>query len=78
MNVINLIFIGDRFYRKSGSCMSSIYSVEGLRFDWGLVTVFYCGHRNEQHRPHLCADLHFVVLRGAQNRSPLQSTVRSE
>ena len=33
-----LFYIGDDFYPKSGTVMSSIYTVEGrFRFDWGFV-----------------------------------------
>ncbi len=35
--IIELIYIGDHFYRESGSAMSSIYTVEGHRSDWGFV-----------------------------------------
>ena len=40
MATINLIFIGDDFYNKSGTSMSSIYE-EGTwkRFDWGFVSI---------------------------------------
>lgn len=38
LDVKVLFFIGDEFYRKSGTMMSSIYE-EGTfaRFDWGFV-----------------------------------------
>ena len=50
MNIINLIFIGDRFYSESGSWMSSLCTVEGLRFDWGKVTCALM----EGHEVHIC------------------------
>lgn len=41
--VINVVFVGDRFYSESGTVMSSIYRVGAdgslSRFDWGLVTI---------------------------------------
>lgn len=37
---INLFYIGDEFYHKSGTMMSSIYRVEDkVRYDWGYVNV---------------------------------------
>ena len=39
MKIINLIFIGEDFYFKSGSSMSSLYSMKGERWDWGFVQV---------------------------------------
>jgi hypothetical protein len=35
--VTRLIFIGDHFYSQSGSMMSSIYTEDGYRYDWGFV-----------------------------------------
>jgi hypothetical protein len=37
--IIPLIFIGDRFYHESKSVMSSIYTEDGFRFDWGFVSI---------------------------------------
>lgn len=37
--MIELIFIGDRFYVESGTMMSSIYHLNGQRSDWGMVNV---------------------------------------
>ena len=39
MEEVKLIFIGNKFYNKSGSVMSSIYTEHGERFDWGFVEV---------------------------------------
>lgn len=36
---MELIFIGDEFYRKSGTMMSSLYTTEGRRSDWGFVNI---------------------------------------
>lgn len=40
---IDLIYIGDHFYRQSGTMMSPIYKDEGngkfSRYDWGFVQV---------------------------------------
>lgn len=39
MKTVNLIFIGEEFYSKSGTSMSSLYE-EGTwaRYDWGFVS----------------------------------------
>ena len=34
---MDCIFIGNRFYEESGSIMSSLYTVEGKRTDWGFI-----------------------------------------
>ncbi len=34
---MELIYIGERFYSKSGTIMSSIYDIFGIRQDWGKV-----------------------------------------
>ena len=34
---MNLIYIGDHFYAESGTMMSSIYTEDGRRTDWGFV-----------------------------------------
>jgi len=36
---MNLIYIGDEFYSKSGTVMSSIYTEDGERYDWGFVQI---------------------------------------
>ena len=36
---VELIFIGDKFYSESKSIMSSIYTVDAERSDWGFVQV---------------------------------------
>lgn len=36
---MELIYIGDRFYHASGTIMSSIYTVDGQRSDWGFVQI---------------------------------------
>lgn len=36
---MELIFIGENFYSDSGTIMSSIYTVDGLRSDWGQVKI---------------------------------------
>lgn len=35
--MINLIYVGEHFYRESKSIMSSIYTEDGRRYDWGFV-----------------------------------------
>lgn len=35
--VVRLIHIGNAFYHQSGTVMSSLYTEDGLRYDWGLV-----------------------------------------
>ena len=37
MDEIKLIYVGERFYDESSTIMSSIYTVDGKRYDWGLV-----------------------------------------
>ena len=37
--MVKLIYIGDHFYRESGSMMSPIYTEDGKRYDWGFVQV---------------------------------------
>lgn len=34
---MNLIYVGDHFYWESGTVMSSIYTEDGSRSDWGGV-----------------------------------------
>lgn len=34
---MKLVYIGDHFYAESGSAMSSIYTEDGYRSDWGQV-----------------------------------------
>lgn len=36
---MELIYIGDNFYQESRTQMSSLYTVEGRRSDWGFVNV---------------------------------------
>ena len=35
---MELIYIGDEFYRESSTSMSSIYTINGVRSDWGQVS----------------------------------------
>lgn len=35
--MIMAIYIGDKFYRESGTSMSSIYLEDGLRYDYGFM-----------------------------------------
>lgn len=37
MKKTKLIFIGYKFYFESGTMMSSIYTEDGQRYDWGFV-----------------------------------------
>ncbi len=34
---MELIFIGKKFYFESSTRMSSIYTIDGQRYDWGFV-----------------------------------------
>lgn len=34
---MKLIYIGDHFYWQSGSAMSSLYTEDGRRSDWGFI-----------------------------------------
>ncbi|HUU90512.1 MAG TPA: hypothetical protein VM238_04800 [Phycisphaerae bacterium] len=36
---MNLIYIGEHFYLDSGTAMSSIYTEDGQRMDWGFVQI---------------------------------------
>ncbi len=36
---MELIYIGEKFYFKSGTAMSSIYDIFGNRQDWGKVQI---------------------------------------
>lgn len=36
---MRLIYIGDHFYRESGTMMSPVYTEDGARSDWGFVQV---------------------------------------
>ncbi len=36
---INLFYIGDEFYGKSGTIMSPLYTTDYKRYDWGFVNV---------------------------------------
>lgn len=35
--MLKLIYIGEEFYRESATMMSSIYTEDGKRSDWGFV-----------------------------------------
>lgn len=37
--VFRAFYIGDNFYYKSGTMMSSIYLENGMRTDWGKVQI---------------------------------------
>jgi len=36
---MELIYIGDHFYKDSQTVMSPIYTVDGARSDWGFVKI---------------------------------------
>lgn len=36
---MKLVFIGDDFYHNSGTIMSSLYTEDGQRSDWGKVKI---------------------------------------
>lgn len=36
---MNLIYIGEDFYWKSKTLMSSLYTEDGRRSDWGFVSI---------------------------------------
>lgn len=48
---MELIFIGDKFYNESGSIMSSIYTVDGERSDWGFVQIALSAGKSVHIRP---------------------------
>ena len=35
--ITKLLYIGDHFYFESGTSMSSIYTEDGYRYDWGFI-----------------------------------------
>ncbi len=39
MSVVNLIYIGDKFYGESSTAMSPLYTVEGDRYDYGFMQI---------------------------------------
>lgn len=58
MKTINLIFIGDEFYSKSGTTMSSLYQEDTWkRSDWGFVSLALQAGNNVNIRPATDAEL---------------------
>lgn len=51
MKTLKLIYIGDNFYRESGTVMSSIYEENGDRSDWGKVQIALKGGQKVSIRP---------------------------
>lgn len=39
MSAIQLVYYGQRFYAESGSSMSSVYTEDGDRYDWGFMQI---------------------------------------
>jgi hypothetical protein len=37
--LLKLVYVGDHFYLDSGTIMSSLYTEDGMRSDWGKVNV---------------------------------------
>lgn len=56
---MELIFIGDDFYQKSGTMMSPIYSVTGERCDWGFVNCALRRGESVHIRPATSSELDF-------------------
>lgn len=54
---MELIYIGDEFYKKSCSMMSSIYGVDGSRQDWGFVNIALKNGQSVHIRPATPAEL---------------------
>lgn len=48
---MELIYIGEKFYSKSGTVMSSIYDVQGNRQDWGKVQIALKNGKSVHIRP---------------------------
>jgi len=47
--MIEVVYIGDKFYGDSGTMMSSIYKKEGkkyTRFDWGFLQIALANGEN--------------------------------
>jgi hypothetical protein len=48
---MELIYIGDHFYFESGTVMSSIYTIDGERYDWGFVSIALRSGKSVHIRP---------------------------
>jgi len=60
---MNLIFIGDDFYSNSSTEMSSIYTTDGKRFNWGKVTIALRNGEEVHIRPATKEDLNIYYIR---------------
>ena len=56
---MELIYIGKKFYSKSGIIMSSLYDIEGNRQDWGFVQVALEDGKSVHIRPAMPSELEF-------------------
>lgn len=56
---MELIFIGDKFYRESSTSISSLYDIEGNRQDWGKVNLALRNGESVYIRPATQKELEF-------------------
>ena len=57
--LVKLIYIGDLFYHKSGTMMSSIYTEDGRRYDWGYVNSDLRNGKSVEIRPATADELEY-------------------
>jgi hypothetical protein len=60
---MKLIYIGEDFYWESGTAMSSIYTEDGQRSDWGFVTIALQGGEHVEIRPATSDEIAFYAAR---------------
>ena len=54
---MELIFIGEHFYRESNTIMSSLYDTQGYRKDWGAISSALAAGESVSIRPATDAEL---------------------
>ena len=60
---MELIYIGDHFYRESGTMMSPIYDVHGNRQDWGKVDIALMNGKSVHIRPATKSEIIYYEMR---------------
>ena len=75
---MELIFIGDKYYRESKTMMSSIYDIYWNRQDWGKVQIALNEGHSVHIRPATDDELEFAnkKFKAYQNSSPIEQGVR--
>lgn len=71
--MIKLIYIGDEFYWKSGTMMSSIYTEDGNRYDWGFVSRALARGEEVHIRPATDAELGFYYKKLQESERDLNA-----